>query len=106
MSLNSGVMHQKGETLGIVTLRGYIVVPDQDLAAVIAALPKHIENTNAESGCVQFQVSPDKENRNRFNVFEKFKDKKAFEYHQQRTAGSHWAVASARAKRHYEITES
>lgn len=103
---DTSVMRSKGDSVPIITLSGYIEVPDDDLDDVVAELPTHIEATQAEKGCIQFEVYQDKGNRNRFNVLEIFKDRKSFEYHQERTAASQWAIVSANAKRHYEIIES
>lgn len=38
-------------------LEGYIVVPNSDLAQVLAELPAHIELTRNEAGCLCFEVS-------------------------------------------------
>jgi autoinducer 2-degrading protein len=46
----------------IVTLSGYIEVPNDDLDSVVAELPNHIEATRAKKGCIQFDVSQDKSN--------------------------------------------
>ena len=89
----------------IVTLNGYIEVPDEDLDAVLAALPEHVDATKAEDGCIDFEVLQDKGRPNRFNVSEMFRDIESFEYHQERTASSPWAVLTANAVRHYEVTK-
>ena len=89
-----------------LTLRGYILVPANDLDAVKAALPEHIDKTRAEEGCIRFEVTADPNNAARFNVLETFRDREAFEHHQNRTAASDWATVSSRATRHYDITES
>jgi quinol monooxygenase YgiN len=87
-----------------VTLKGHILVPDKDLESVRRALPRHIKNTLAETGCLSFEIIPDKENVNRFFVFEEFKDMESFKAHQNRVATSEWGAVSVGVERHYEIT--
>lgn len=40
-----------------VVLEGYIVVPDNDVSAVTAELPTHIELARKESDCLRFEVT-------------------------------------------------
>ena len=88
-----------------LTLKGYILVPDADLAAIRMELPNHIQLSRAEPGCLLFDVTPDQDNPNRFNVYEEFVDKEAFEYHQQRVRNSKWGEVSHNAERHYQLHE-
>jgi quinol monooxygenase YgiN len=88
-----------------IVLTGYILVPEADLEAVKQALPEHIKNTLAESGCIFFEITPDNKDPCRFNVHEVFKDKASFEHHQERAADSEWGSISARVARYYEVTE-
>ena len=87
-----------------VILSGFIKVPPDDLAAVTAALPQHIELTRAESGCLRFEVTPDESDPTRFDVTEAFADPTAFRHHQQRVTGSAWGQCTKNGERHYEIT--
>tara|TARA_B100001540_G_scaffold88437_1_gene79943 strand:+ start:318 stop:557 length:240 start_codon:yes stop_codon:yes gene_type:complete len=73
------------------------------MAAVLEALPGHIENTRRESGCVTFAVTRDVRIRNRFNVHEVFASEQAFRDHQARVRKSHWGRVSASAERHYQV---
>lgn len=86
-----------------VILSGYILVPDADLAVVEAELPRHIENTRQESGCLVFEVVRDEANPNRFEVYEEFTDQRAFEHHQQRVGRSRWGQVTSNVARHYQI---
>jgi len=88
-----------------IRLCGHIVVPESDLAAVRAELPRHIELTRQEAGCLVFEVTQDAERHNVFHVFEEFFDRPAFEAHQARSKGSRWGRASANVERHYRIEE-
>lgn len=88
-----------------VTLEGYILVPESDLSAVESALGSHTALTRQEAGCLVFDVSQDETNKNRFNVYEEFVDRSAFESHQERVRQSEWGKVAAGAERHYRITE-
>ena len=87
-----------------IVLQGYIVVPEDDLETVKDELPTHIELTREETGCLIFEVSPDEEDPNRFNVYEEFSDKVAFEAHQLRVKNSRWGEITDNALRRYQIS--
>lgn len=86
-----------------VILQGYILVLDDDLDNVEEALPEHIESTQREAGCLVFTVTKDKTDPNRFNVYEEFVDREAFEKHQQRVQESRWGKTTKNVTRQYEI---
>jgi quinol monooxygenase YgiN len=88
-----------------VVLSGFIEVPASDLSAVREELPKHIEATLAEEGCIVFEVVEDASTPGRFHVYEEFSSKEAFEQHQRRTTASRWGKVAAGAKRHYSVSE-
>jgi quinol monooxygenase YgiN len=89
-----------------VVLKGHIVVPETDLAPVLAELPTHIALTLEEEGCLRFEVKQHPEAGNVFSVYEEFSDRVAFEAHQQRVRASAWEKVAARAKRYYELSEA
>lgn len=86
-----------------VVLEGYIDVPDADLDFVKTELPKHIELTREESGCLVFSVEQDKSNRNRFDVYEVFASQEAFDAHQDRVKSSRWGAITKNVQRNYCI---
>lgn len=86
-----------------VSLIGFIRVPPADLPAVQAELPRHIELTRAEAGCLRFEVTPAADDPNRFEVSEKFIDAEAFRAHQQRVRSSKWGAVAVNVERHYTI---
>lgn len=88
-----------------VTLNGYIIVSDTDLAAVQRELATHIELTQKEEGCLVFQVYQSLENNNVFNVYEEFVNRDAFEKHQKRVKHSRWGEITKNVERHYTISE-
>lgn len=87
-----------------VILKGHVIVPDSDIAAVKTELINHIELTRQESGCLVFNVSQDTGNLNRFNVYEEFTDRNSFANHQDRVRRSTWGTITVNVERHYEIT--
>ena len=87
-------------------LSGYIEVPADILDAVRAELPRHIELTLAEDGCIVFKVEEDEETPGRFSVYEEFSSREAFELHQHRAAASRWGEVTAGATRHYSVSEA
>ena len=88
-----------------IVLSGHISVSADDLIAVRQSLPLHIEATRAETGCLVFKVDEDSSEPGRFNVYEEFESRKAFEKHQARARESDWGRICRNVERHYEIEE-
>lgn len=88
-----------------VILQGHIIVADEDLLKVNAELENHISLTKAEAGCLQFCVTQDMKNQNRFNVNERFISQQAFEQHQLRVKQSTWGRVTENVQRFYQIHE-
>ena len=88
-----------------IILKGYIEVPDNDLLEIREELPRHIELTLNEKGCLAFNVVQDDVNENIYHVYEEFIDRASFERHQDRVTGSRWGKLSGGVKRHYQINE-
>ncbi len=86
-----------------VVLKGFIKVPQEDLATVLKELPNHIALTRKESGCVVFNVAQVEGDDHTFNVYEEFNDKASFEQHQKRVRTSKWGSITRNVQRHYEI---
>lgn len=93
-----------GSGSGRVTLTGHIDVPAERLAEVEAALPRHIELTRAETGCLKFEVVSCPSVAGRFLVSEMFVDRQAFDAHQERTKASDWARVTHGIERDYSVT--
>ena len=91
--------------MGKVILEGYILVRNNDLNAVIAALAGHIKLTRQEQGCLLFEVTQDSGDKNRFNVYEVFSNQTAFEFHQARVRHSVWGTITKDVERHYQVSE-
>lgn len=88
-----------------VILKGFIIVPEEDLPAVKDELINHRNLTHNESGCLIFEVTQSESNPRCFVVYEEFKNKAAFEFHQKRVKNSYWGEVTANVERHYEIFE-
>ncbi|MDD1779650.1 antibiotic biosynthesis monooxygenase [Enterovibrio sp. ZSDZ35] len=88
-----------------VILKGHILVPEPELDIVKSELENHKRLTREEAGCLVFEVSQCIENPLRFDVYEEFVDKAAFESHQKRVKSSHWGEVTSNVSRYYEIFE-
>ena len=89
----------------MITLEGFIDIPEEYLDKTKSFLAAHIQETLNEPGCISFKLTQDKERTTRFYVHESFKDKAAFEHHQKRSQNSTWGAFSKNFKRSYQITE-
>ncbi|PKF49370.1 putative quinol monooxygenase [Enterovibrio nigricans] len=88
-----------------VILKGHILVPESDFDVVKAELENHSTLTRKEAGCLVFEVSQNAGNPFRFDVYEEFIDKAAFEFHQSRVKSSYWGEVTSNVARHYSIFE-
>ncbi|GAD00423.1 putative quinol monooxygenase [Agarivorans albus] len=88
-----------------VTLKGFIIVPESELDIVKSELVNHKRLSLEEPGCIRFDVTESLENPLRFDVYEEFRDKSAFEYHQARVKASHWGKMTVNVERHYQVLE-
>ncbi|WP_416340240.1 putative quinol monooxygenase [Pseudomonas sp. C11] len=61
--------------------------------------------TLGEPGCIGFTVTENAENPLRFEVFEEFVDRQAFDFHQTRVRASRWGQVTVDVTRHYEVFE-
>jgi quinol monooxygenase YgiN len=86
-----------------IYLSGYLDVPAERWDAVMDALPKHIELTMAEAGCISFDVKPCPDTANRLLVAEAFEDQAAFDFHQARNKASVWFQTTLGIARHFNI---
>lgn len=67
-----------------------------------AHLPRHVELTRAEPGCIRFEVRS-ADDPLVWSVDEEFAGESAFRAHQERVAASEWGRATAGIRREYEI---
>ena len=88
----------------MVTLEGTINVPQDQLEATQVALVVHIALTQAEPGCLSFEVWPSAENPLIFHVKEAFIDGEAFADHQARAGASPWGQLTQGFAREYQTS--
>lgn len=86
-----------------VTLKGFIIVPKEDIVNVLNELPNHIELTQKETGCLVFSVTKDESSMYRFNVYEEFENKESFKQHQRRVRTSEWGKITNNVERNYSV---
>jgi quinol monooxygenase YgiN len=92
-----------GRTAPEVVLRGKLVcATDAEAALVRSHLPRHIELTRAEPGCISFEVRRI-DDPLVWQVDETFASTSAFEAHQARVAASEWGRATAGIERCYTV---
>lgn len=75
---------------------------EAEMDVVRDQLPRHVELTRAEPGCLEFEVLPVADSLN-WKVRERFIGEAAFRAHQQRVASSAWGRATAGIERRYEV---
>ncbi|AUH68334.1 putative quinol monooxygenase [Gordonia sp. PS3] len=89
-----------------VVVSGRLICGDDAQTAIVERLlPRHVELTRAEPGCVAFSVLPTSE-PGVWAVDETFVDAAAFRAHQRRVASSEWGRMTAGIERVYTIQGS
>ncbi len=88
-----------------IILSGHIIIPANQLDTVQAALVEHITLTRREAGCLVFKVEQSQTDPCRYEVYEEFVSKAAFEDHQKRVGQSHWGDVTQDVARYYSIHE-
>ncbi|WP_425309961.1 antibiotic biosynthesis monooxygenase [Ammonicoccus fulvus] len=86
-----------------VQLSGFLRCATDDEVAIVAEhLPRHIELTRAELGCLSFEVIQTEDPRV-WSVEEWFTGSDAFRAHQARVIASEWGRATQGIERDYAI---
>lgn len=86
-----------------VFLTGLLICQSDGETAIVAEfLPRHLELTRAEPGCISFEVSPTGDPLV-WDVAECFQNADSFELHQARVRASEWGRARAGIKRRYSV---
>ncbi|GAB3150691.1 antibiotic biosynthesis monooxygenase [Microbacterium neimengense] len=86
-----------------IQLTGTVICANEEQSALVARyLPRHIELTRAEAGCIRFDVTPT-DDPLVWAVSELFATEDAFRAHQERVAASEWGTATAGIERKYSI---
>ncbi|MGO1173343.1 MAG: putative quinol monooxygenase [Actinomycetaceae bacterium] len=89
--------------MSTVTLTGRLVCADEAETAVVRrCLPRHVELTFAEEGCLRFEVEAT-DDPLVWEVREEFADQAAFDSHQARVRTSEWGRATSAITRDYVV---
>lgn len=87
-----------------IILTGQLICQSGDETAVVTEfLPRHLDLTLAESGCISFEVEQS-DNPWVWDVTESFQDARSFELHHARVKASEWGRATADIKRSYSVS--
>lgn len=98
------IVHGRINLVNNIFLTGQLICHDVDeIAIVVEFLPKHIELTRAELGCVFFEVNQT-DDPMVWDVAECFRDAASFELHQSRVQSSDWGRATTGMKRQYSVS--
>lgn len=87
----------------MIELTGSLICKDDGEAAIVRQfLPRHIELSRAEPGCLRFNVTQSRDPLV-WRVSEQFTDRASFDAHQERVKASEWGRATAHIQRDYFI---
>ena len=90
--------------MSTVELEGRLICASvEELWVVLRHLPRHIELTRAEPGCLRFEVEQS-DDQLVWIVSETFESRAAFDRHQARVQTSEWGRATSGIKRDYVIS--
>jgi len=88
---------------GTLRVSGRLVCQSEQQADMVRRhLPEHGRLTKAEPGCLAFDVTAT-DDPLIWHVEESFRDRKALEFHQQRTRDSAWWAATDGVSREFEV---
>lgn len=89
-----------------IELTGLLLCENTAQAEVVRRhLPRHVELTRAEEGCLRFEVA-ESEDPLVWTVAELFADQTAFDAHQARVRASEWGRATTAIPRDYVVTRN
>ncbi|GAB3694525.1 hypothetical protein GCM10027595_07340 [Corynebacterium nasicanis] len=89
-----------------VSLSGELICASAEEAQIVERhLPRHIELSRAEPGCLHFEVLPTPGGRV-WTVRERFADGAAFGAHQRRAADSEWGRVTVGMERRYAVEKA
>ena len=87
----------------MIRLSGQLICADAHQAGIVTThLPYHIRLSQAEAGCMHFDITPT-DDPLVWQVDETFTDQAAFDLHQKRTRASEWWTATAAIRREFRV---
>jgi quinol monooxygenase YgiN len=78
------------DVMGKVLLTGTMRCDANEVDAVVSLMAKHERLSQAEAGCLSFELWQDELDPRTFHVTEVFRSETDFESHQERTQASDW----------------
>lgn len=89
--------------MSMIELNGTLICKDlSDVSIIERFLPKHIELSRDEPGCLRFEVTQS-DDPLVWDVSEQFIDQSSFDSHQARVQSSEWGHVTAHMQRDYTI---
>lgn len=89
----------------MIRLSGRLLcMSESERATVLAHRAAHVAATRAEDGCISFNID-DTDDPMVFDVMESFRDRAAFDAHQERTRNSAWFVATKGILRDFRVED-
>ncbi|MCB1390301.1 MAG: antibiotic biosynthesis monooxygenase [Rhodobacteraceae bacterium] len=87
-----------------IRLTGKLICASEEQAAIVREfLPEHIRLTQAEPGCLDFEVNH--AGAMTWDVSERFRDRASFEAHQARARASEWGRRTLGIAREFTVSE-
>ena len=92
--------------MGKVLLTGTMRCEPHEIDTVLALMAKHERLSQAEPGCLQFELWQDELDPCSFHVSEVFRSERDFEFHQDRTHSSDWGRVTRLMTRDFTKSEA
>lgn len=100
-SLQHAVVASSKDIMGKVLLTGTMRCEPHEIDTVLALMAKHERLSQAEPGCLQFELWQDELDPRTFHVTEVFRSQADFEAHQERTHSSDWGRVTGHMPRDF-----
>lgn len=88
-----------------ILLTGTLTCSADEVDTVLDLMATHIRLSRAEPGCLSFELWQDELTLTRFHVSEVFRNRAAFDAHQERGSSSDWGRATHHMQRDFKISE-
>ncbi|RPE71379.1 quinol monooxygenase YgiN [Pacificibacter maritimus] len=92
--------------MGKILLTGTMRCAQNEIEDVLSMMAKHIRLSQAEAGCLTFELWQDDLDPRTFHVSEVFRSEAAFEAHQERTRTSDWGRVTSHMARDFQKVQA
>jgi quinol monooxygenase YgiN len=92
--------------MGKILLTGTLRCAQNEVDDVMSMMEKHIRLSQAEAGCLTFELWQDDLDPRTFHVSEVFRSNADFEFHQDRTRKSDWGRVTAHMDRDFSKVDA